>query len=82
MVILGIHITDDLLASYHVDSVFTFCSQSMYMYSLKVLKGHGLPASVLHIVTRGHHYRPAVIRLPCVEGPYYRKRSVPSGQTL
>jgi len=81
MVILGITIIDDLRASNHVDRVIASCRESMHVrpQSYQVPWSTGRCTPYGH---QGHHYRPTAMCLPCVVGPYHRKRPRSSGRTL
>src|SRR5688572_17533322 len=50
MKILGITIGEKLTVTEHVNNILSSCSSSMY--ALKTLRGRGMPAQALHVVTR------------------------------
>ena len=50
--ILGVTITDTLSFSPHITDVIARCSQTSYIYALRILRAHGLNGPALWNVTR------------------------------
>src|SRR6218665_1425989 len=48
--ILGVTISEDMLASDHVENLVSVCSRSLF--ALRVLRAHELPDEAMHSVTR------------------------------
>src|SRR6218665_3837129 len=50
MKVLGVVLSEDLIAATHISGVLESCSRSLY--ALRILQSHGLPESALHEVAR------------------------------